>query len=484
MLIINEEEYIMSNKTYDVVVLGGGTGGYIAAIRAAQLGKTVAIVEKDKLGGTCLHRGCIPSKALLRSAEIYSIMQESDRYGISTGEIELHFDKVQERKQAVINQMHNGVQYLMKKNNIDVYNGHGRIMGATIFSPRTGSVSVELENGEIEVLVPQNLIIATGSSPRYLPGLGPNGNNILYSDEALELDQLPKSIMIIGGGVIGVEWASMLNDFGVEVTIIEYEKRLVNNEDEEVSKELQRLFRKRGIKTVTGAKVLFDSVNGQDDLVTLQAEHNGEVIELSSEKLLISVGRQANVDGFGLENTGAKVDKGVIVVNEFMQTAESHIYAIGDCVGGLQLAHVASHEGIVAVEHICGQDAHPVQSELVPKCTYTRPEIASVGLTEAAAREQKYDVKVGKFPFKGVGKAHVYGDADGFVKVVADRTSNDILGVHIIGPHATDYISEAALAQVLNATPWEVGTMIHPHPTLSEAIGEAMLAVDGRAFGI
>ncbi|TCZ77482.1 dihydrolipoyl dehydrogenase [Paenibacillus albiflavus] len=474
----------MSNKTYDIVVLGGGTGGYIAAIRAAQLGKTVAIVEKDKLGGTCLHRGCIPSKALLRSAEIYSIMQESDRYGISTGEIALHFDKVQERKQAVINQMHTGIQYLMKKNKIDVYQGTGRIMGATIFSPRTGSVSVELENGEIEVLVPQNLIIATGSTPRYLPDLTPDGERILSSDEALELDKLPKSILIIGGGVIGVEWASMLNDFGVEVTIVEYEKRLVNNEDEEISKELQRLFRKRGIKAVTGAKVLLDSVQVDGDGVKVKAEQNGEIIELIGEKLLVSVGRKACVDGYGLENTDVKVENGVIVVNEYMQTAESHIYAIGDVVGGLQLAHVASHEGIVAVEHICEEDAHPIQPHLVPKCTYTRPEIASVGYTEAAARAKNYDVKVGKFPFKAIGKAHVYGDADGFVKVVADSATNDILGVHIIGPHATDYISEAALAQVLNATPWEVGTTIHPHPTLSEAIGEAMLAADGKAFGI
>jgi dihydrolipoamide dehydrogenase len=474
----------MNNKSYDIVVLGGGTGGYIAAIRAAQLGKTVAVVERDKLGGTCLHRGCIPSKALLRSAEVYSIMQESDRYGISTSEIELHFDKVQERKQAVISQMHTGIQYLMKKNKVDVYHGNGRIMGATIFSPRTGSVSVELENGEIEVLVPQNLIIATGSTPRYLPGLSPDGDRILSSDEALELAHLPKSILIIGGGVIGVEWASMLNDFGVEVTIIEYEKRLVNNEDEEISKELQRLFRKRGIKTVTGAKVLVDSVSKDGNSVTLKAEQNGEVIELSGEKLLVSVGRKACVEGFGLENTGVRVENGVIAVNEYMQTAESHIYAIGDCVGGLQLAHVASHEGIVAVEHICGLDTHPVQTHLVPKCTYTRPEIASVGLTEAAARANNHDIKVGKFPFKAIGKAHVYGDADGFVKVIADRTTNDILGVHIIGPHATDYISEAALAQVLDATPWEVGTTIHPHPTLSEAIGEAMLAVDGRALGI
>lgn len=474
----------MSNKNYDIVILGGGTGGYIAAIRAAQLGKSVAIVERDKLGGTCLHRGCIPSKALLRSAEVHHIMQDSESYGISTTGVELKFDKVQNRKQAIVDQMHAGIQYLMKKNKIDVYRGHGRIMGASIFSPRAGAVSVELADGEIEVLVPQNLIVATGSKPRSLPGITPDGQYVLTSDEALQLEELPKSIIIIGGGVIGVEWASMLNDFGVDVTVVEYDKRIVSGEDEEVSKELQRLFRKRGIKTLTGTKVLSESLQTEDGKIKLQAEQNGSIIELEADKLLLSVGRQAIVEGFGLENTGVKVERGVIVVNEYMQTAESHIYAIGDCIGGLQLAHTAMHEGVVAVEHICGLNPRAAAAHQVPKCTYTRPEIASVGWTESAAKEQGYDVKVGKFSFKAIGKAHVYGAADGFVKVVADRHTNDLLGVHIIGPNATDYISEAALAQLLNATPWEVAMTIHPHPTLSEAIAEAMLAVDGRALSM
>jgi dihydrolipoamide dehydrogenase len=474
----------MSENRYDIVVLGGGTGGYIAAIRAAQLGKSVAIVERDKLGGTCLHRGCIPSKALLRSAEVYATMKHSENYGITAASVELNFPNVMGRKQRIVDQLHQGVQFLMKKNKIDVFHGNGRIIGPSIFSPRSGAISVEKEDGEIDMLLPTNLIIATGSRPRSLPGLTVDGTYILTSDEALQLEELPKSMIIIGGGVIGVEWASMLNDFGVEVTIVEYEQKLVGLEDQDISKELERLFKKRKINLVTGAKVLADSVKITGDQVVLQAEKQGEIIELSAEKVLVSVGRLANVEGIGLENTDIKVEKGVINVNAHMQTAESHIYAIGDVIGGLQLAHVAGHEGIAAVEHICGHPSHPYEAHLIPRCTYTRPEIASVGWTEKQANERGFNLKIGKYNFKAIGKALVYGEPDGFVKVIADADTNDILGVHMIGPHVTDYISEAALAQVLNATPWEVGQTIHPHPTLSEALGEAMLAVDGKAIGM
>ncbi|MCR8642388.1 dihydrolipoyl dehydrogenase [Paenibacillus sp. N1-5-1-14] len=472
------------NKPYDIVVLGGGIGGYTAAIRAAQQGKKVAIVEKDKLGGTCLHAGCIPSKAFLRSAEIYATIKDSERYGIMLERAELHFDKVQDRKNSIVNQLHQGVQMLMRKNKIDVYHGNGRIMGASIFSPRAGDVSVELPDGEIEVLVPQQLIIATGSTPRTLPGLEADGEFVLTSDEAMGLNELPTSMLIVGGGVIGVEWASLLNDFGVEVTIVEYENRLVAAEDEDISRELQRLLVKRGVKVVTGAKVLPESLLKDNGAISLQAEQGAEKVILQAEKVLVSVGRKPNVEGFGLDNTGVKVERGAIVVNEFMQTAEPHIYAVGDVIGGLQLAHVAGHEGIAAVDHICGKEVHPIQPHRVAKCTYTRPEIASIGWNESQAREQGRSVKIGKFPFMGAGKAHVYGELDGFVKVIADKDTNDILGVHMIGPHATELIGEAALADWLNATPWEVGAMIHPHPTLSEALGEAMMAVDGQAIGI
>jgi len=473
----------MSEYRYDVVVLGGGVGGYTAAIRAAQLGKKVALVERDKLGGTCLHQGCIPSKALLRSAEVLATMKASEEYGISAAAVELNFGGVLARKEKIVGQLHQGLQFLMKKNQITVHHGSGRIIGPSIFSPRSGAVSVEREDGELEMLLSDNLVIATGSRPRSLPGLTIDDERILSSEGALHMEQLPASILIIGGGVIGVEWASMLSDFGVEVTIVELDKRLVAQEDADVSRELERVFRGRGIRIVTGAKVLPETLRtGEDGRVTLEAEQNGKRIELTAEKALVSVGRVANVEGIGLENTDVKVDNGCISVNGFMQTTESHIYAVGDVVGGLMLAHVAGHEGIVAAEHIAGGQPHALEARLVPRCTYTRPEIASIGWTEQQAVERGHSVKTGRFSFKAVGKALVYGEADGFVKVVADAQTNDILGVHMIGPHVTNNITEAALAQVLDATPWEVGQTIHPHPTLSEALGEAMLAVDGMAI--
>ncbi|MBD0380681.1 dihydrolipoyl dehydrogenase [Paenibacillus sedimenti] len=472
----------MSEYRYDVVVLGGGIGGYTAAIRAAQLGKTVAVVEREKLGGTCLHQGCIPSKALLRSAEVFATMKRSEEYGITASSVELQFEAVIGRKQRIVDQLHQGLQFLMKKNKITIHYGNGRIIGPSIFSPRSGAVSVEKEDGDIETLLNTNLIIATGSRPRSLPGLDVDGTHIISSEDALRMEELPKSIIIVGGGVIGVEWASMLNDFGVEVTIVELDKRLVSLEDADISKELERLFKKRSINLVTGAKILPESVNVADGRITVKADKQGEMIELTADKVLVSVGRVANTEGIGLENTDIKVEKGFISVNRFNQTTESHIYAVGDVIGGLMLAHVAGHEGILAAEHITGQTPHELQAHLVPRCTYTRPEIASVGWTEQQASERGYRIKTGKFSFKAIGKALVYGEADGFVKVIADADTDDILGVHMIGPHVTDSVTEAALAQVLNATPWEVGQTIHPHPTLSEALGEAMLAVDGIAI--
>jgi len=471
-------------QAFDIVVLGGGTGGYIAAIRAAQLGKTVAIVERDKLGGTCLHRGCIPSKALLRSAEVYATMRESERFGIEADSVRLNFARVQARKQSVVEQMHKGIQFLMKKHNIQVFYGNGRLLSPTIFSPRSGSVSVEQADGDILTLVPEKLIIATGSRPRSLPGLDIDGQFILNSDQALQLEELPQSIVIVGGGVIGVEWASMLIDFGVQVTVVEYAERLLPTEDSDISRELERLLKKRGVQVVTGAKVLAETVEKKPGSVQLQIERKGQTEQLQADKVMVCVGRQANVEDIGLHNTDVKITNGFIEVNEHMQTGESHIYAIGDVIGGLQLAHVAGHEGIIAVEHSLGQPAHTFGVHQVPRCVYTRPEVASIGWTEQQAVERGHEVKIGRFPFSAVGKAVLYGESDGFVKVIADKKTNDILGVHMIGAHVTDYISEAALAQLLDATPWEVGQTIHPHPTLSEALGEAMLAVDGGAFGI
>ncbi|KYG95898.1 dihydrolipoyl dehydrogenase [Paenibacillus jamilae] len=468
----------------DVAILGGGTGGYVAAIRAAQLGKEVVIIEKDKLGGTCLHRGCIPSKALLRSAEVYATIKESAQYGIETSGAQLVFPKVQERKEAVVEQLHQGVQFLMRKNKITVLSGKGRVIGPSIFSPKSGAVAVELEDGEMETIVPAHLIIATGSRPRVLSGLEPDGEFILSSDEALTMEELPASLIIVGGGVIGVEWASMLNDFGVEVTVVEAANRLIPTEDEDVSREMQRLLTKRGVKVLTGSQVLAETYGKDEEGVQIDVQKGEETETLSATKLLISVGRQANVENIGLENTDIRVERGFISVNEHLQTNEPHIYAIGDCIGGLQLAHAASHEGLQAVHHLAGEDFHSVPNHLIPRCIYTRPEAASVGLTEQEARERGHQVKTGKFPFQAIGKSLVYGSRDGFVKVVSDEKTNDILGVHMIGTHVTDLISEAALAQLLDATPWEVGQLIHPHPTLSEILGEAMLAVDGQAIGI
>ncbi|PLR99861.1 dihydrolipoyl dehydrogenase [Bacillus sp. T33-2] len=469
-------------EEYDLIILGGGTGGYVAAIRATQLGLKTAIVEKGKVGGTCLHKGCIPSKALLRSAEVFATAKRSEEFGITTGEVSINFSKVQERKERIVEQLHKGVQHLMKQGKVHVYEGTGRILGPSIFSPMPGTISVEMNDGsENAMLIPKNVIVATGSRPRTLPGLEADGEIVLTSDEALAMDKLPESIIIVGGGVIGIEWASMLSDFGTEVTVIEYADRIIPTEDKEISKEMQRLMKKKGVKIVTGAKVLPETLQKAGG-IAISAEIKGGQKEFQADNLLVSVGRLANVEGIGLENTDIQVVNGVIAVNEFYQTKESHIYAIGDCIGGLQLAHVASHEGITAVEHIAGRNPSPIDYSLVSKCIYSSPEAASVGMTEDEARDKGFNVKTGKFSFRAIGKALVFGETDGFVKIVADKDTDDLLGVHMIGPHVTDMITEAGLARVLDATPWEIARTIHPHPTLSEAIGEAALAVDGRAI--
>ncbi|GIP52019.1 dihydrolipoyl dehydrogenase [Paenibacillus vini] len=468
----------------DVAVLGGGTGGYIAAIRAAQLGKEVVIIEQDKLGGTCLHRGCIPSKALLRSAELYAQMKDSASFGIETSGVTLVFPKVQERKQGIVDQLHKGVQYLMRKNKIQVLQGKGRVIGPSIFSPKSGAVAVELSDGEMETVVPANLIIATGSRPRFLPGLIPDGKHILSSDEALSMEELPESMLIVGGGVIGVEWASLLNDFGVQVTVVEAADQLLPAEDEEVARELQKQLQKRGVTVMTGVKVLTDSYEVKDGLVHISAQRGDDVTILQGDKLLVSVGRQANVENIGLENTDIGLQQGFIRVNEHMQTTEPHIYAIGDCIGGLQLAHAASHEGLVAVNHLAGESSHAYEASQVPRCVYTRPEVASVGITEKEAKQQGREVKTAKVPFSAIGKALVQGEREGFVKIVADAVTNDLVGVQIIGAHATELIAQAALAQLLDATPWEIGQAVFAHPSLSEIIGEAALAVEGRSLSL
>lgn len=467
---------------YDLVILGAGPGGYVAAIRAAQLGMRVAIVEREKVGGVCLHKGCIPSKILLRSAEVFTTVAQAQDFGIMTDEVSLNINKVQERKQAIVEQLHTGVQQLLKKHDITIYEGTGRILGTSIFSPQPGTVSIEQSNGENKMIVPTNLIIATGSHPRELPGLHSDGQKILNSDQALELERLPASMIIVGGGAIGIEWASMLSDFGVNVTVIETEARVLPSEDEEISREMMRLLKNRHVEILTETNVLPETVTIDDGLVTLRVQTNDDIRALSGEQLLLSVGRKANSEGIGLSNTNISAPNGWIAVNEFMQTAESHMYAIGDVVGGYQLAHVASREAIIAVEHMAGLQPVPLDQRQVPRCTYSQPEVASLGLTEQEAQEHGYNTQIGKIPFRAIGKALVHGDTDGFVKIIADADTEDILGVHMIGLHATDLISEAGLASVLDATPWEMSQVMHPHPSIAEAIGEAALSVEGRAI--
>ncbi len=462
------------SQQYDVVIVGGGPGGYVAAIRASQLGLKTAVVEKNKLGGTCLHAGCIPSKALLRSAEIYVNTKNAEEFGVIAPEVSLNFLKVQQRKEETQDRLLKGIEHLMKQGKIDVYDGLGSLLNAN-------AVSVKLSSGEETLLNTKNVIIATGSRPRSLPGLDIDGQFVMTSDEALQMEELPESIIIVGGGVIGMEWASLLHDFGTKVTVIEFADRILPTEDKEVSKEIQRLMKKKGIKIVTKAKVLPDTLE-KGDGVSIKAEQKGKEVAYSADKVLVSVGRQPLSDGIGLENTAVELDRGFIKTDEYYLTNEPNVYAIGDVIGGLQLAHVASHEGIIAVEKIAGQTPKTLDPNLVSKCVYSSPEVASVGLTEDQAKEQGYEVKIGKFPFRAIGKALVLGEQDGFVKFVADAKTNKLLGAHMVGPHVTDMITEAALAQVLDATSMDIAHMIHPHPALNEVIGEAALAVDGLAI--
>ncbi|EAZ84302.1 dihydrolipoyl dehydrogenase [Lysinibacillus fusiformis] len=471
-------------QNYDVVILGGGTGGYVAAIRAAQLGLKTAIVERERLGGTCLHKGCIPSKALLRSAEVYRMANKTaSEYGVDIEGVTLQFDKVQARKQAIVEQLSQGVNTLMKKGKIDVYHGTGRILGPSIFSPMPGTISVEMSNGEEnEMLVPTNVVIATGSKPRGMAGLTVDGQYVMNSDHALELDHLPKSLLIVGGGVIGIEWASMLCDFGVNVTVVEYGPTILPAEDADIVKEVTKQLEKRGVRIVTNARLEADTFKIENDNVFISAKVNDQEEIFDANKLLLCVGREANTQDIGLENTEIEVENGFIKVNDSYQTKESHMYAIGDVIGGLQLAHVASHEGLSAIEHIATGKTEHLNDLNVPKCVYSYPEIASIGLTEVAAKERGFSLKIGKFPFKAIGKALVNGEAEGFVKIIADEETDDILGIHMVGPHVTDLIGEASLAKLLDATPWEISQAIHPHPSLNEVLVESALAVDGRAI--
>lgn len=467
-------------KEYDLVILGGGTGGYVAAIRAAQLGMSVALVEKSKLGGTCLHDGCIPSKALLRTAEVYRQFQQANEYGLEVGPVEINLLKAQARKNKIIDTLYQGVEALLKRSQVDVVEGMGRILGPSIFSPMSGTISVEhSDEQENTILTSKNVLIATGSVPIHLPELEVDGKYIMHANHALQLETLPNSMIIIGGGVIGIEWASMLQDLGVQVTVIENKSSILVGEDKAIQKEMQKQLEARGVTFYVQTELDIESVTLEDDGVSLEAKTSDDTLHLTADKVLLSVGRKANIQEIGLQNTEVEQKKGFIATNEMYQTKESHIYAIGDCIGGMQLAHVASAEGIIAVEHMANKQPASLDDKNVPTCIYSYPEVARIGLTEEEANEQGYQIKVGKFPFKGIGKAHIHGDAIGFSKIIVDQTTDDIIGVHLVGAQVTDMISEAGLAKVLNATAWEISKTIHPHPSLSEVFFESALAVDG-----
>ncbi len=468
----------MANEQFDVVIIGSGPGGYVAAIRAGQLGLKAAIVEKDtRLGGTCTLRGCIPTKQMLMSAHIYEQMQHAGDFGVQATEIQLAFADVQKRKDKVVLKNSKGIEYLMKKNKVTVFKGTGRLA-------LPGKVEVTAADGKKETLQTKNIIIATGSVVRPIPGFETDGNHVVSSDHILELKEVPKSLIVMGAGAVGVEFASVYSRFGAATTIIELLPRLVPLEDEEVSQELERSFRKRGIKSQVGTKL--EKMDKTDTgVVVTGKDSKGQDVRLEAEMLLVAVGRMPYTEGLGLEGTKIKVERGFIQVNEFQQTAEKNVYAIGDVVPTPLLAHLASKEGIVAVEHMAGQkDVRPINLRLVPNCTYCDPEVASVGLTEAKAKEAGYDVAVGKFPFSASGKARILGEEEGFVKIVSEKKYDEILGVHIIGPHATELIAEACVAMQLESTAEELGRTMHAHPTVSEAVMEAAEGVHGLAVHI
>ena len=458
--------------TYDLVVIGSGPGGYSAAVRAGQYGLKTAIIEKDpKLGGTCLHVGCIPTKALLHTADLWSFANHSADEGITIEKSALNFPRVIERKNGIVQKHAKGVEFLMKKNKVEWIKGYGVIKGPG---------KVEVKNGDAgQTLETKNILIATGSEARMLPGLKPDPEFILTNIEILNLTAVPKSLMIIGAGAVGVEFASMFRRFGSEVSVFEMLPRIVPVEDEEVSKELERVFKKSKIRVETGAKC--DNVektgNGVKMKVTLS---NGKAEQVEAEKLLVAIGRAPMTANIGLENTKIQSVRGFIEVNEYQETAQPGVYAIGDVVAGTpQLAHVASMQGMVAVAKIAGKPATPLNRNRIPGATYTEPGIGSVGLTEAQARAAGYKVKIGKFPFAANSKASILGSHDGFVKVVAEEKYGEILGVHIIGPQAYELISEAVTAMEAEATVETMMHTIHAHPTIYEAVGEAFNGVYG-----
>lgn len=472
----------MADTIYDVAIIGGGPAGYTSAIRAGQLGLKVALIEKEaKLGGTCLHWGCIPTKSLLFNAEIYDHVKEAEVYGLEgLGTPKVNWQKVMDRKNKIVTKHAKGLDFLMRKNKVTVVPGWGKLTGPA----KDGVHTVEVDAaGKKELVKAKNVVLATGSEARMLPNLKPS-EKIMTNMEILTIQSIPKSLIVIGSGAVGVEFGSIFRSYETEVTVIEYLPRLVPNEDEEVSKELARVFRKRGIEAHTGAKVEKVEETKTGVKVTFTAA-DGKQVTKEAEKVLVAVGRAPRTEGIGLEKTKIQPDRGFIKVDEYMLTSEPGVYAIGDIVAGLpQLAHSGSMAGMVVAAKIAGRYARPIKRERIPGCTYTEPQIGSVGLTEAQAKEKGLQIKVGKFPFSANSKASIVGQHEGFIKIISDAKYGEILGVHIIGPQATELIAEAVTAIELEATIDDMLYVIHAHPTLSEAMLDAFGSVEGMAINV
>jgi dihydrolipoamide dehydrogenase len=465
-------------RSYDVVIIGAGPGGYVAAVRAAQLGLRTAVVERDKaLGGTCLLRGCVPTKFLLQAASLYDEFKTMGRYGLQGSGITVEWKKTLEEKTKTVRRLTAAVKNLMKKGGIEVFEGHGRLDGAH-------KVTVELNAGGTEILETRFVLLATGSYPKMLPFLTRDGKRVITSDEALELPEIPKSLVVIGSGAVGSEFASIYNSFGTKVTLLEALPRLVPNEDAEVSAELAKAFKKHGIDARAGVKVTGAEV-GKDRVAVSVEGGDGKPETIEAEVLLVAVGRGPISREVGLETVNVEPDpRGFVPVDGFMRTSEPGIYAIGDLVPTQGLAHLASKEGILAVEHMAGRAVRPIRYETVPNAIYSNPEVGSVGLTEEKARELGHDVKIGKFPFTHSSKAMIGNHQEGFAKIVADARYDEVLGVHVVGYKATELIAEAVVGMTLETTVEEMFRAIHPHPTLSEAIMEAAENLHGESIHI
>jgi len=456
----------MSN--YDTIVIGGGPGGYVAAIRASQLGQKTALVEKQHLGGICLNWGCIPTKSLLRNAEVINLLGDGKKFGFKFDNLSIDYSVAHKRSRRVSQRLVKGVGFLMKKNKIDVLEGKGKLTNAT---------EVEVNGERYQA---KNIIIATGARARSIPGVEIDGERLLTYRHALELTEAPPSLVVVGAGAIGMEFAHVFHSYGAEVTVVEMLPNVLPLEDEEVSKEVEKQFNRAGIKTKTGTRV--EKVEAGDKGVTITVSKDGETETLQAEKALIAIGVAPNSENLGLDAVGVQTERGFIQVDDTMQTNVAGVYAIGDVTGKFPLAHVASAQGILAADAIAGQETHPLQYPNMPRCTYTHPEVASVGLTEAQAKEQGYAVKTGKFPFQANGKALGLDDNIGFVKIVAEEKYNEILGVHMVGPHVTEMLAGPTGMIGLESTLEELAHTVHPHPTLSEVVMEAAHAALGQAI--